>query len=73
MDSKLDKFFKVVGIFKWAMDNKLLAIIGFIVISYILYQLVGGIIWFFIETVIHMVLVMGLLIFLKKQGFFDQR
>ncbi len=71
MDAKLDKLLKMVGFFKWAMENKIPALILVVAVFALLYWLVGGIIWFFIELVIHMVLVLALLVFLKKKGFFE--
>ena len=44
-------------------------IIG-LVLLYIVYVLATGFIWFIIQTILYLIMFMGLLIFLKKRGFF---
>lgn len=41
-----------------------------LVVLFVLYQVVGGFVWFIIQTIIYVALFMGLLFFLKKKGFF---
>jgi len=43
---------------------------GMLVVLFILYQIVGGFVWFIIQTVIYIALFMALLFILKKKGFF---
>ena len=71
IDKTVDKFIKAREIFKWAMENKLAALIIFVVAFFVLGYFLGGIVGFILETIIHLALVMALLIFLKKKGFFD--
>lgn len=44
--------------------------IGGLVVLYIIFIFTKGFIWFLIQTFLYFLMVMGLLIFLKKRGFF---
>lgn len=41
-----------------------------LLVLFILYKISSGLIWFLIQTAIYAVLIVALLIFLKKKGFF---